>query len=165
MQAENGRQVLELTEREKFDVVLMDAQMPELDGIAATRAIRTREQETQTHLPVIALTAAAMEEDRQQCLAAGMDGYISKPINAADLLTLVETISTGSSVPAGSAGPRPGEPPPADLAAALARVEGDLRILLEQIEFFLRDAPGVVAGIRAAAQHGAAAHFTSPPTA
>ena len=72
----------------------MDAQMPEMDGLQATRQIRAAKRPRQTHLPIIALTASAMSGDRERCLAAGMDGYISKPINAQDLLTLVETLGT-----------------------------------------------------------------------
>ncbi len=78
--AEDGIEVLELTAREPFDVVLMDVQMPRMDGRSATRVIREREAGTGRRLPVIAVTASAMEGDRDECLEAGMDGYVSKPI-------------------------------------------------------------------------------------
>jgi two-component system sensor histidine kinase/response regulator len=68
----------------------MDIQMPEMDGFVATRAIRDREKQTSTHLPIIAMTAHAMSGDRERCMEAGMDDYISKPINARALLSLVE---------------------------------------------------------------------------
>ena len=77
---ENGRQALEAMGQTQFDLVLMDVQMPEMDGIEATTALRAREMETGRHQPVIAMTALVMQGDRERCLAAGMDGYLSKPI-------------------------------------------------------------------------------------
>jgi two-component system sensor histidine kinase/response regulator len=79
--ADNGRQAVDLVARSEFDVVLMDVQMPELDGFEATAVLRAAEAETTKRLPIIAVTAHAMEGDRQRCLAAGMDDYISKPID------------------------------------------------------------------------------------
>jgi CheY-like chemotaxis protein len=83
--AGNGREalaVLEATERDEqtFDLVLMDVQMPEMDGLEATTAIREREKSTDRHLPIVALTAHAMMGDRERCIAAGMDGYVTKPV-------------------------------------------------------------------------------------
>jgi PAS domain S-box-containing protein len=83
--AANGREALEAIERESFDLVLMDVQMPEMDGFEATAALRQKERSCGTHLPVIALTAHAMKGDRERCLAAGMDGYLAKPINPGEL--------------------------------------------------------------------------------
>ena len=77
----NGREALEAVSRQDFDIVLMDCQMPEMDGFEATRAIRDYEQQTARHIPIVAMTANAMQDDRQLCLQAGMDDYISKPIN------------------------------------------------------------------------------------
>jgi PAS domain S-box-containing protein len=88
--AANGREALEAVERQCFDIVLMDLQMPELDGFEATAALRAREAGRGTHLPVIALTAHAMKGDRERCLAAGMDGYLSKPIRPQELDKLLE---------------------------------------------------------------------------
>jgi CheY-like chemotaxis protein len=79
--ASDGRQALAAIERESFDVVLMDVQMPEMDGFEATAAIRAQEQDTGKRLPIIAMTAHAMAGDRERCLAAGMDGYLPKPID------------------------------------------------------------------------------------
>jgi len=86
----NGLEALGALDRENFDVVFMDVQMPEMDGIAATAAIRLREHGTGSHLPIIAMTAHAMQGDRERCLAAGMDNYISKPINSSELTELLE---------------------------------------------------------------------------
>jgi len=83
--AANGREALQAIEKESFDLVLMDVQMPEMDGFEATAALRQRERSTGAHLPVIALTAHAMKGDRERCLAAGMDGYLAKPIHPKEL--------------------------------------------------------------------------------
>ncbi len=81
----NGREALAVLERETFDLVFMDIQMPEIDGLEATTEIRKKERGSPLHLPVIALTAHAMKGDRERCLAAGMDGYLSKPIRSQEL--------------------------------------------------------------------------------
>jgi PAS domain S-box-containing protein len=87
--AENGREAVTRSERDSYDAVFMDVQMPEMDGLEATRAIRARERnragEQPTHIPIIAMTANAMDGDRERCLAAGMDSYVSKPIGLAAL--------------------------------------------------------------------------------
>jgi CheY-like chemotaxis protein len=88
--ANNGEEGINALTRNNFDLVLMDVQMPEMDGFEATAAIRANEALTGGHLPVIAMTAHAMKGDELRCLAAGMDGYISKPIRARDLVDLVE---------------------------------------------------------------------------
>lgn len=88
--ASNGREVLELLEGHEFDAVLMDIQMPEMNGFEATAIIRERERDTASHLPIIAMTANAMQGDRERCLAAGMDDYISKPVRSAELFRAVE---------------------------------------------------------------------------
>jgi CheY-like chemotaxis protein len=85
--AGNGKEALELLAGQPFDLILMDVQMPVMDGFEATRAIRKLERGG--HITIIATTAHAMTGDRERCLAAGMDGYISKPIHPAELLTLV----------------------------------------------------------------------------
>jgi CheY-like chemotaxis protein len=81
----NGREAVELLERSSYDLVLMDVQMPLLDGIAATMLIREREKETGIHQPIVALTAYAVKGDQDRCLAAGMDGYLPKPIRPEEL--------------------------------------------------------------------------------
>ena len=89
----DGRQALAAIDRENFDVVLMDVQMPEMDGFEATAAIRAQERGSGKHLPIIAMTAHAMAGDRERCLAAGMDNYIAKPISARELVELLEEFS------------------------------------------------------------------------
>jgi CheY-like chemotaxis protein len=83
--AENGRIACERTAHQHYDLIFMDCQMPEMDGFEATRTIRVRERDTGRHIPIVALTANAMSEDRERCLGVGMDDYISKPYSAADL--------------------------------------------------------------------------------
>ncbi|WP_457576424.1 response regulator [Desulfomarina sp.] len=90
--AENGRQALAYLEKNSFDLILMDIQMPELDGYETTRIIREKEKATGNHIPIIAMTAYAVKGDRQKCLATGMDGYISKPIKANRLRTEIAAI-------------------------------------------------------------------------
>ncbi len=87
---DNGREALAALEKETFDLVLMDVQMPEMDGLEATAAIRSRERGTSVHLPILAMTAHAMKGDEEECLAAGMDGYITKPIRSEDLFAAVD---------------------------------------------------------------------------
>jgi two-component system sensor histidine kinase/response regulator len=86
----NGREALQAFGKSHYDLVLMDVQMPEMDGIAATVALRASELETGQHTPVIAMTALVMKGDRERCLAAGMDGYLSKPIRALELDEILE---------------------------------------------------------------------------
>jgi two-component system, sensor histidine kinase and response regulator len=90
--ANNGQEAIEWLTRRHFDLVLMDVQMPVMDGFEATIAIRENERTTGTHIPIIAMTASAMKGDRELCLKAGMDGYLSKPINARELYDAVEHI-------------------------------------------------------------------------
>ena len=108
----NGREAVAAVTKDVFDVVLMDVQMPEMDGLEATAAIRKLEAVTGAHVPIIALTAHAMKGDREICVAAGMDEYLSKPINPEQLFALIESL-TG--VPA-STTPDAVIPPPAEAA-------------------------------------------------
>jgi CheY-like chemotaxis protein len=88
--AGNGKAAVEATAMEEFDLVLMDVQMPEMDGLEATAAIRVREQTTGRHIPIIAMTAHAMVGDKEDCLAAGMDSYLSKPLQFKELFAVIE---------------------------------------------------------------------------
>jgi CheY-like chemotaxis protein len=97
--AGNGREALHALEGQEFDAVFMDVQMPEMDGFEATAAIRELERGTQRRLPIVALTAHAMTGDRDRCLAAGMDGYLTKPIDSAKLLqALADAVGGPSAV-------------------------------------------------------------------
>jgi len=131
------------TARSPFDVVIMDLQMPEMGGLDATRIIREREAGTARHVPIVALTAHAMKGDRERCLAAGMDGYLSKPIDVNLLLATVEHIH--QSVPAeSSAAARPASAPAPvalDLEKALSHTGGDRRLLKELVALYRADAP------------------------
>jgi CheY-like chemotaxis protein len=97
--AANGRLGVEASEATAFDLILMDVQMPEMDGLAATRAIRQREGSTGVHVPIVALTAHASNEDCERCLAAGMDDYLTKPLRVPLLDAILEQVA-GERVPA-----------------------------------------------------------------
>jgi two-component system sensor histidine kinase/response regulator len=89
----NRAEAIAAVKTQSFDLILMDVQMPEVDGFQATQAIRTAERISGEHIPIIAMTAYAMSGDREKCLAAGMDDYLPKPVNAALLLEKVEKYS------------------------------------------------------------------------
>jgi two-component system sensor histidine kinase/response regulator len=145
--ANNGKEAVAYCERETFDVVLMDLEMPEMSGFEATAAIRARERGKGGHLPILALTAHAMKGDRERCLAAGMDGYVSKPVQARELYqAIAELIPSTATIPSGSEGRAGSEKSPVviDRAAALERVGGDKELLHELTEVFLQDCPRMV---------------------
>jgi CheY-like chemotaxis protein len=89
----NGQAAIDALEEGYFDIVLMDVQMPGLDGYEATGRIRNREKEKGSHIPIVAMTAHAMKGDREQCLAAGMDDYVSKPIKVDELFAVIERLT------------------------------------------------------------------------
>jgi CheY-like chemotaxis protein len=95
--AASGREALAALEREGFDLVLMDVQMPDMDGFQTTGAIRERERKTGKHLPIIAMTAHAMQGDRERCLSAGMDGYVAKPVSSKELFSTMEAVLCNAS--------------------------------------------------------------------
>jgi CheY-like chemotaxis protein len=97
--AETGTAALEALEKRSFDLVLMDVQMPEMDGLEATASVRLREQSTGKHIPIIAMTAHAMVGDKDRCLQAGMDAYISKPLSVKDLFATIEHLFPSSVEP------------------------------------------------------------------
>jgi signal transduction histidine kinase/CheY-like chemotaxis protein len=144
----DGREALRRSE-EPFDLVLMDVQMPGLDGLQATRAIRAREKRTGRHVPIIAMTAHAMEGDRERCLAAGMDAYLSKPLKIEELFRMIE----GIDAPAGQSG-APSVSPPIDKAEALLRVHGNAELHAELVELFHQEAPRAIAALRTAVAEG-----------
>jgi CheY-like chemotaxis protein len=151
----NGRQALAALERGSFDLALMDVQMPELDGFETAVAIRERERPAGVHLPIVAVTAHAMEGDAERCLAAGMDSYLAKPLQPEELLATIAAVTTGvRAVPA--AGPGPPVTTAAagviDEARVIERVGGDRRALASLARVFLADAPRRLAEIRRAIQ-------------
>jgi CheY-like chemotaxis protein/HPt (histidine-containing phosphotransfer) domain-containing protein len=151
--AENGREALALLEKEAFDVVLMDVQMPEMDGIETTGAIRERERATGGHLPIVALTAHAMKGDAERCLAAGMDAYLAKPLQPRELVSAIASAlgsaSPGPAAPAdGASGPLPTTVGAVDLPRLLERVGGDRKALADLVRIFRADSPKQVARLR-----------------
>jgi PAS domain S-box-containing protein len=157
--AGNGREALALVLGDRkpakpFDLVLMDVQMPMMDGLEATVLIRAAEKETGRHIPIIALTAHAMKGDRERCLAAGMDGYVTKPIQTGELQRAIVTLMPGAIA-------EPNEPVREepiegviDRNVALAYVGGDGDLLQELIGLFLKECPGWMNEIRAALANG-----------
>jgi len=148
--AQNGKAALTLASTEKFDLVFMDVQMPEMDGLAATGAIRKSEEQSGLHLPIFAMTAHAMKGDRERCIAAGMDGYITKPVRFSDI---EETLAglTGVKV----------DPPPATVRTeswgrneALERIGGDQQLLRDLCQIFLEESPKLMAKLREAIASG-----------
>jgi CheY-like chemotaxis protein len=154
--AGNGREALLALEKapDGFDLILMDVQMPEMDGFAATAAIRDREKETGAHLPIVAMTAHAMKGDRERCLAAGMNDYLSKPIQAKALLDLIERL-TGVHAPVEQSGAAPpAETQEPNLKAMVEVFEGDMSLVNEIVHLFLQDCPRQCDLIREALARG-----------
>ena len=148
----NGREALEAIERDTFDVVLMDLQMPEMGGFETTAAVRFRERETGDHLRIIAMTAHAMSGDRERCLAAGMDGYLPKPIDRQMLFAIVENVDSDEAVPAGAS--KASLPDVFDSAALLERLGGDEKLFAKIIGMFLEDCPARLTAIKQAVDAG-----------
>jgi PAS domain S-box-containing protein len=157
--AANGREVLALLERGTFDVVLMDVQMPELDGLETTAAIRDRERAAGGHLPIVALTAHAMKGDAERCLAAGMDAYLAKPLHPRELASAIAS-AVGSpppgpaAAPGGASGPPPAPVGTLDLPRLLERVGGDRSALADIVRIFRADWPKQAARLREAVREG-----------
>jgi two-component system sensor histidine kinase/response regulator len=143
--AQDGREALARLDQETFDLVLMDLQMPVMGGIDATVAIRLGERVTGRHVRIVAMTAHAMSSDRARCLAAGMDGYLSKPIDPALLFAMVEENGGGPGVETAAAGPIA-----FDEDALRHRLSGDDQLMADVIQLFLEDLPVRLAAIKSA---------------
>jgi two-component system sensor histidine kinase/response regulator len=141
----NGKEAVAMLERQPFDLVLMDLEMPEMSGFEATAAIRQREQGTGRHIPIIALTAHAMKGDRERCLAGGMDGYVTKPVQARELFKAIAEWTPAATADALSfSTPLPSEVTAAEVLdrnEALERVGGDEELLRELCQVFAQDCP------------------------
>lgn len=147
--APNGRIAVEASAAEFFDVILMDVQMPEMDGLTATRTIRLREQATGgRHIPIIAMTAHAMKGDQERCLGAGMDDYLTKPIKFSDLFVLLEKWSA-MTTPQSSAdsASTPCQNSMFNETVAMEMVAGDATTLQEIADLFLQDCPTLISQI------------------
>jgi PAS domain S-box-containing protein len=144
----NGKEALATLAEQSFDLILMDVQMPQMDGLETTVAIRAREQSSGLHIPIIAMTAHAMKGDQERCLAAGMDGYISKPMKVEALYAAI-----GGVMPGDDSDNRRPEAVPVDLAAASEVMGGDKQLLSEVIEVFLKDMPRSLADLGAAVEN------------
>ena len=151
--AGSGREAIAMLQQDEFDLVLMDVQMPDLDGLQATTHIRQMERISGRRLPIVAMTAQSGDADRQRCLKAGMDAYVSKPIRLSELMNLIESVVPGgcfmdsktdreSVVEAQFA--------QMDEALALSRVGGDFELLREVVGLFLDDYPQALEKIRKA---------------
>jgi PAS domain S-box-containing protein len=159
--ARNGREAIDLLDLRgfrSFDAVLMDVQMPVLDGLRATAMIREREKALGSHLPIIGVTAHAREEDRKRCLEAGMDGFVTKPIRSQDLFAEIARVA-GRQSPLETMPSAPRVPASAadaifDRAGLLERVEGDEDLLAEIVQLFLDELPRTLEELRAAERSG-----------
>jgi len=159
--AKNGKVALDILENATFDVVLMDLQMPVMGGFDATKQIRKRDSERGTYTPIVAMTAHAMAGDKERCLRAGMDGYLSKPIQSAELFKTVESF-----------GPAPDRSGPLSSDSIVSRpedsgshmvfnkqkllslVDNDEELLMQIVDVFLTEYPGMIAEIRKALEEG-----------
>ena len=141
--AEDGVEAIEAWTSSKFDVILMDVQMPRKDGLTATQEIRAAEAGTRDHIPIIALTAHALAGDRERCLEAGMDEYLTKPLRFDELLAALGRLSDGPDVQAVHQPATETDPSPLvfNRAAALKMVGGEIAFMKEVIEVFIKDYP------------------------
>jgi PAS domain S-box-containing protein len=147
---ENGAQVLEALSRHPFDLVLMDIQMPEMDGFESTREIRKLEEQTGNHIPIIAMTAFAIEGDRERCLEAGMDEYVSKPISSQKLFGAIESLLP----------PKSQKPPKSkskeeilNRQSMLKAFEDDRDLFKELVEIFISDYPAMLTALHDAVKN------------
>jgi two-component system, sensor histidine kinase and response regulator len=143
----NGREAMDRWKDEDFDLVLMDVQMPEMDGFEATRAIREREKETGRHTPIVAMTAHGMQGDKERCIEAGMDDYVSKPIRTKELFEVMEKVtgksSTVSRVAAVEQEIRPyiDGNDVFDAASTMSTLDGDKELFRDISEIFFENMP------------------------
>ncbi len=147
---ENGRQALEAFQRDNFDIVLMDVQMPEMDGLETAAVFREREKKWGGHIPIVAMTAHVVKGDRERCLDAGMDEYISKPIDSDKLFDAIERLTKA---------PRSSRPPAPDSILVddellLKAFDGDWDFFKEVVDVFLEDYPRLLDNLRTSLNEG-----------
>jgi CheY-like chemotaxis protein/HPt (histidine-containing phosphotransfer) domain-containing protein len=166
--ASNGEEVLAQLGRDRFDLLLMDVQMPQMDGFEATRQIRRQEQAHGRHIPIIAMTAHALPEDRDRCLSAGMDEYVAKPIRTRALVTTIAAVlrqhgsepACVATVERESHGDRRDEGEAIrriagiDWDLALEELDGNAQVLHIVVEAALDESPRLAASLRAAIDSG-----------
>lgn len=155
--ANNGVEAVEKARSGGFDLILMDIQMPEMDGFEATRRILAEEAEShRQHVPIVAMTAHAMRGDEERCLEAGMDGYVAKPVRKEQLLRAIRPFFGGCDVAAdgSSAVSLPNSNPNIDWSRGLSITAGDEDLLRTVIQAFLEEAPGLIDRVRTASESG-----------
>jgi len=154
-EASYGRAAVKLALELRPDIILMDVQMPEMDGLDATAAIRQKETAAHGHVPIVALTAHAMSGDRERCLDAGMDAYISKPLQAAELLDvvtrLVDVVDSGRPPVRDNGGSSQAV---FDRSRALAQTEGDVELLGQMVQLFFDQSASLLPELRGAIARG-----------
>ncbi len=148
--ANNGKEVIDILDQKEFDLILMDVQMPEMDGFTATALIRADERKTGHHVPIIAMTAHAMRGDRERCLDSGMDGYVAKPIRSEELFAAITDVMNALK-----------ESPDSlnatdiiDAATVIARMGGNYKLLNEIARVFLGDCAQLLSEVEKAVQNG-----------
>ena len=152
----NGRLAVERAAKDAFDIILMDVQMPEMSGLEATEAIRKQEEPTGRRTPIIALTARAMAGDREQCLAAGMDGYVAKPLKPDELFAAIAALVGSPAPPAAAAAPAAADTAALDLSALIASFGGRSDLVAGVVDVFFEDVPAMLRRLDAAVAAGSA---------
>ncbi|AFM23186.1 PAS domain S-box protein [Desulfomonile tiedjei] len=147
--ASNGKEALKSLEAESFDLILMDIEMPEMNGFETTQAIRNAEQSSGEHIPIIAMTAHAMTGDRERCLDAGMDGYVSKPVDSRELFFTIDKFTQDRS----ACDPVIPDRDHIDEARLLEQVGGDKDLLRQLIDLFAEESPKLLGKMREAIEH------------
>jgi two-component system sensor histidine kinase/response regulator len=151
--AGNGKEALAALAEGAYDLVLMDIQMPEMDGLEATMKLREQEKITGRHQPIVAMTALAMKGDRHRCIEAGMDGYLTKPIRQQELDEALESFAGQKHIHSTSAATPSAKEISVDTAELLERVDGDHAFLAELAEIFRQDYPRHLTAAREALSH------------
>ena len=152
--ADNGQEALDILQNEQFDLILMDVQMPVMDGFEATAAIRRKEAKDGGHIPIIALTAHALTGDRELCRKAGMDGYVSKPINPTELFNAIYGLVSGPEGKIVTEDLATDDQSVMDINSVMERVGGDKELLAELAELFIEDSQKLLAQIKEAIVRG-----------